>query len=129
MEHRAPISAEELASTFGEAATRTQPPKQVVSEGRVSQGESREGVREGVREKSKGGYPWPTWCDGKPHTITQGVDFEVPPKNMQIILHNTAGRKGLFVLTELLSPVMLLFQMFRTQEDRDAAKEAMKDVL
>lgn len=39
-------------------------------------------------------YPWPLWSNGELHTITRGVDFDLPAANMRQNLQTTASRKG-----------------------------------
>jgi hypothetical protein len=46
-------------------------------------------------------YPWDEWCDGEEHTIVQGIDFHVSPKQMRHVLYGRCQRRWMWVTTSI----------------------------
>jgi hypothetical protein len=42
-------------------------------------------------------YDWDQWMDGEIWRVSQGQDFDPPPRNFLSSLHNMAKRKGMKV--------------------------------
>jgi hypothetical protein len=78
------------------------------------------GSEVGTGPKPKGKYPWSKWSDGKYHIAVRGEDFEVTPGALQIVISNTARRKGFFARTNLFveeGVEKVGLQFFKTKDE------------
>ena len=61
-------------------------------------------------------YDYPTWFDGQPHTLTQGVDFPADMKSMLSMLRRAAVRLGADVIVSHTGPVITVQARPKSQE-------------